>query len=105
MTIIIDVGDKVLPLLNQIVLTLNSLEAKMADISTDITNLVNAVTSITNDVAQVLALLKQQPNITADQQATLEAQIQALGNVDSQLKAAIPPAPTPTPPPTPGPTS
>ena len=101
MTIIIDVGDKVLPLLNQIVLTLNSLEAKMADISTDITNLVNGVTAVTNDVASVLALLKQQPNITPDQVTSLEGAITALGDVDAQLKAAIP---TPTPP-TPGPTS
>src|SRR5512146_3134929 len=67
-------------------------EAIMADIATDLNNLVAAVTSITADVAAVLAALKAQPNITADQVAQLEAQIDALTRVDADLKAAITPA-------------
>ena len=93
MTIIFDTGDRVIPLLNQILTLLQKQGTTMADLATDLQALVDAVTSVTADVQSVLALLKQQPNITQDQVAQLEAQIAALQNVDASLKAAIPATP------------
>lgn len=88
-------------LANQVtILNLLHKQGKTMDaISTDIANLVSEVTGITADVTTVLQELAGAGNLTPDQQATLEAQITALGTVDAQLKAAIPaPAPTPAPP-------
>lgn len=80
-------------LLEMILASINRMETFMADISTDITNLVAAVTAITSDVAAVLAALKTAPNITSDQVAALEGAITNLQSVDASLKAAVPPAP------------
>jgi septal ring factor EnvC (AmiA/AmiB activator) len=87
-----------------IIASLSRLEKQVATISTDITNLVAAVTSVTADIQVVLTDLAAQPNITPDQQTSLEAQIAALQTLDANVKAATPVAPTPTPAPTPAPT-
>jgi ABC-type transporter Mla subunit MlaD len=80
-----------------IVSSLGRLETAMADLSTDFANLGTQVTRIVADVASVLDTLKNQPNITADQQTQLESQIAALTTAGDQLEAAMNPTPNPAP--------
>ena len=80
-------------LLLKILESQHRLEKTMADIATDISDLVAATTSITADVAAVLAALKAAPNLTPDQKTSLEGAVSSLQQVDAQLKAAVPPAP------------
>lgn len=83
-------------LLTQLLEGQQALSKQMADLATDLQNLVAAVSSVTTDVQQVLTLLASAGNLTADQVTQLEAQIAALQQLDSTVKAALPPGATTT---------
>lgn len=75
-------------LLYQLLEGQRSLSKQMADLATDLANLASVVTSLSADVQAVLTKLATAPNITPDQQAQLEAQIDALQQLDNAVKAA-----------------
>lgn len=99
MTIIVDTGDRFLPILNQILSTIKNMESKMGQLDADIADLSTTVGSIATELTAVLKQL-QNGNITPDQVANLEQQIAGLHDIKAQLDA-VQPAPAPQPTPTP----